>query len=139
MKQEFKEMMLNEKYELYVDKDNSTWGIEAEKSVNKAQKNGNMLVAVAGVRKPKLIMWDFLSLNDFDKDWVKDTKIKAGEHILRLATKLGFETPLVKLNTQKGLVYFLTDKAKEEDIVEFEKKGTKLSYLRVVEGSPLSK
>lgn len=129
------ELFINEKTtEIFYDDTNRNWGIDHQKEIGKAQQEGNMLVAIGGSYRPKYIQWEFLSLNNFDKDYVKGYKLKADERIFRIPTRGGFATPLVKVNIKRGLVYFLTDRANEEDIVEFESKGTKLDYLRLVKG-----
>lgn len=58
--------------------------------------------------------------------------LKANEHLFRYTTKtteVGDMAPLIKINIEKGLIYFLTDDAKENDKVQFETKGIKVQYL----------
>jgi hypothetical protein len=72
-------------------------------------------------------------LNEFDKKFVFGTKLKAGEQIFRTDTSLfrGHAKPLVKVNIEKGLVYFLTEEGIEAERVWFETRGGKLRYLNL--------
>jgi len=71
-------------------------------------------------------------LDDFDKNYYKDIKVKSGQIILRYetdVTKITNQRPLVKINPNKGLIYFVEDLDAEEPV--FETRGTKLVYLNV--------
>lgn len=130
---------LNEaKYKSYEDDDNSGWAPDNSKLLNKELKNGRKFVAICGVNSPKIIEWPLVTLNTFDKKLVEKISIKSDEYIFRLIPRLSNEEiPFVKVNPKKGMIYFLTDKAKEEDLVEFENKGTKLSYFRYTKESKI--
>ena len=72
-------------------------------------------------------------LDESDKDLVKDVKLKDGENIYRYFTRttaVGGITPLIKVNLDKGLLYFSdTDDA---DKVTFETKGTSSEWVSLI-------
>jgi hypothetical protein len=75
------------------------------------------------------------ALDDFDKKYVSGVPLGVNERIYRYeteVTKVGKMTPLIKVNIESGLVYFLTNDASEKDYVEFEKRGTKVRFLNIV-------
>jgi hypothetical protein len=76
------------------------------------------------------------SIDDFDKDWTSDYKLKLGEVFFRCRSRVsdiscpgGF---IVKVNIERGLIYFLSLHGQESDILDFERKGIKLNYLNIV-------
>ena len=79
------------------------------------------------------------NLGDKDKKFVArftDIKLKPSEKIFRYeteTTKIGGMMPLVKINVDKGLVYFLTEDANKNDVVEFEAKGNKAKFINIPE------
>lgn len=80
--------------------------------------------------------YELFFLDSFDKNLVKDVPLKSDEIIYRYetdTTRAGKMSPLVKINIQKGLAYFLTDKSMDEDILDFDKRGVKLRYLNLVQ------
>jgi len=88
---------------------------------------------VFGFKKP---FADFcvIQMDDFDKSLVQDIKLKPGQIIARYETdtsKISRSQPLIKIDYVRGLVYFLTDRACEDDIVEFEKRGQKVIYMKL--------
>lgn len=67
---------------------------------------------------------------------VGNVSLKKNEAIFRYTTyttQVGDMAPLIKINLEKGLIYFLTDKAKEEDKIQFESKGTSVDYLTIID------
>jgi hypothetical protein len=72
-------------------------------------------------------------LDESDKDLVKDVKLKDGEKIYRYFTRttaVGGITPLIKVNLDKGLLYFSdTD---DSDKVTFETKGTSTEWVSLI-------
>lgn len=72
-------------------------------------------------------------LDESDKDLVKDIKLKDGEKIYRYFTRttaVGGITPLIKVNLDKGLLYFSdTD---DTDKVTFETKGTSSEWVSLI-------
>jgi len=78
-------------------------------------------------------------LDAFDKSELKGVKLKAGERIFRYATRVtmaGGMIPLIKVNLDKGLMYFLTqDSAENGETYEFETRGEKLTFSRMIEES----
>ena len=78
-------------------------------------------------------------LNDKDKKFVArftGIKLKPSENIFRYeteTTKIGGMQPLVKINVDKGLVYFLTPDANKNDEVAFETKGNKAKFINIPE------
>jgi len=122
---------------VYLDADTRQWGIDNRMILSKAQSMGHKLVAICGARISQGMRdYPLVSLTDFDKQWVRNVKLKSGEYIFRIipAQSIG-EMPLVKVNPMRGLIYFLTDRSKEEDFVDFETKSTKLSYFRHIKDS----
>lgn len=75
------------------------------------------------------------SLNSHDQNHVMGTRLKANEVIFRYVTyqsMAGKICPFVKVNIEKGMLYYLTEKAYEEDITEFETKGEKVEAFITV-------
>lgn len=63
---------------------------------------------------------------------ISGVSLKPDERVFRYTTyktQIGDLYPMVKVNIEKGLVYFLTDDAKETGNPSFEKKGTKVIWL----------
>jgi ppGpp synthetase/RelA/SpoT-type nucleotidyltranferase len=74
------------------------------------------------------------ALDDFDQNLVKDIKLKTNEYIFRYeseATKAGKFNPLVKINLDNQLVYFLTDSAMETGDINFERKAEKAKFINI--------
>jgi hypothetical protein len=76
-------------------------------------------------------------LSDFDKDYVKDVKLKSGESLFRYDTdkSRGITQPLVKLNPERGLVYFLDPKVSSGEVDEpsFDSRGTRMRYCVILD------
>lgn len=73
-----------------------------------------------------------LKLDNSDALYVSDIPLKAGEKIFRYKTdRMLTQTPLIKINVVKGLIYFLKPEA---EIPDFETKGVKAKYLILKEG-----
>ncbi len=73
------------------------------------------------------------NLNDFDKNLVKDIKLKQGEKIFRYlnrTTAIGGMRPFIKINVDKALLYFLVNL--EDDGIEFETKGVQANYIALI-------
>ena len=73
-------------------------------------------------------------LDDFDEQLVQGMKLKPNEHIFRYeseTTKVGKFNPLVKINLDNQLVYFLTDEAMESGDIKFERKGVKAKFINI--------
>jgi ppGpp synthetase/RelA/SpoT-type nucleotidyltranferase len=73
-------------------------------------------------------------LNDFDKNLVRDIKLKPNEHIFRYetySTKIGGYIPLVKINLDNQMVYFLTENAWDGGDIEFGRKGEKAQFINI--------
>jgi hypothetical protein len=65
---------------------------------------------------------------------LKDVKLKAGERIfiyLNSTTAIGGMTPLIKINLDKELLYFLADS--DNDEIVFETKGVPARYIALIE------
>lgn len=73
-------------------------------------------------------------LSDYDVQSIRHYKFKQEEKIFRYTTDsmLGHYKPFIKVNIERGLVYYLTDRAIEEDITEFEGRGVKCEYLNLL-------
>jgi antirestriction protein len=73
-------------------------------------------------------------LDDFDKKIVKDFKLKPEETIYRFVnrtTAIAGMIPFIKINTEKGLLYFAKYNDSDE-IIGFETKGIKASWVSVL-------
>lgn len=76
-------------------------------------------------------------LDDHDQTWAKDVKLKADEVLFRYdsrATRIGKMEPMIKINVNRGLAYFLTDEGNEKDEPIFDTKGAKVQYLNIKDG-----
>lgn len=74
-------------------------------------------------------------LDDFDKEYYSHLKLKEGEMLFRYKTervKFEWYFPLVKINLDKMLVYFLEDTDDDKNPT-FNSRGTKLEYLAIEE------
>lgn len=73
-------------------------------------------------------------LDEKDQDLVKDIKRKEGEIIFRYvtyATAIGGMTPLIKINLDNGMLYFLENWGNDE--IVFTTKGVKADYINIIE------
>ena len=75
------------------------------------------------------------TLDDYDKDLVKSISIKLneGERIFRYlnrTTAIGGMTPLIKINLDKGLLYFPKE---EGDKVFFDTRGVKALWINIIQ------
>lgn len=71
-------------------------------------------------------------LNDFDKKLVADVVLKPGEELFRYTTrnsKIAGQNPLIKINAERGLAYYLVEGAEEP---VFEKKSVKIRYINLL-------
>lgn len=74
------------------------------------------------------------NLDEFDKKYVSGIKLKEGERIFRYYTRtsaIGGMIPLVKINTESGLVYFPVY-GSDGEVVGFDSKGTRALYINLV-------
>lgn len=73
-----------------------------------------------------------LPLDDFDREFTAGVVLKPGELLFRYKTEnseIAGQEPLVKLNIEKGLVYYLVEGA---ETPEFEKRGIKIRYINLL-------
>lgn len=76
--------------------------------------------------------YHLLGLSEFDQGFVATVPLKAGETIVRYVTSttaIGGFYPLVKVNFERRLVYFLTQEAFEQGYTEFESRGEKVPWI----------
>lgn len=75
-------------------------------------------------------LWE---LSEFDKKYWKDVPLKQNEMLFRYesdATKIGKMMPVVKINLEKGLIYFLNDLYADDDKnLDFSTKGMKPLFI----------
>lgn len=74
-----------------------------------------------------------IGLNDEEKSIFSNLKLKPNEIIVRyvsLTTSLTNQKPLIKINLEKGLIYYL--KNYEIEDFQFETRGSKVSFLRTL-------
>lgn len=73
-----------------------------------------------------------LPLDDFDKEFTAGVILKPGESLFRYKTensKTSGQEPLVKLDIERGLAYYLVEGA---ETPEFEKRGVKVRYINLL-------
>lgn len=83
--------------------------------------------------KGKLSEGYLYKLDKSDKDFVSEVKLKDGEKIFRYityTTAVGGMKPLIKINIDKGLLYFLVDSNKED--AKFETVGVKALWVNLI-------
>jgi hypothetical protein len=71
-------------------------------------------------------------LSDFDKELVKDIRLKSGEKIFRYFNRnsaIAGMKPLIKINLDKELLYFL----KDINNIEFETRGVQAIWIALIE------
>ena len=77
-----------------------------------------------------------VQLDEFDKTLISHIKLKETEIICRFFTDnhiIAKTRPLIKLNYEKGLVYFMTAECYDgESNIQFETKGIKTTYMTIV-------
>jgi len=74
-----------------------------------------------------------IGLNYEEKIFFSNLKLKPNEIIVRyisLTTSLANQKPLIKINLEKGLVYYL--KNYEIENFQFETRGCKVAFLRTI-------
>ena len=79
---------------------------------------------------------DLIRLTQAEMEWLEDLQIpvKRNEIICRYrtaTTMAGGIEPLIKINVDKMLCYFMVDNERE---LEFMTRGTKLGYLNIIDG-----
>jgi len=75
-------------------------------------------------------------LDTYDEYLVGGRKLKEGEKIYRYFTRMSAisgSTPFIKINIDKGLLYFLKPDDEGLDLIEFETKGIPVRYLNLIE------
>ena len=81
-------------------------------------------------------MGTLIKLDEYDQRYTADVKLKAGEKIFRYhtrTTRAGSMEPLIKVNTCKGLIYFLTPEAMEQDFLQFETRAHRPEYINLMQ------
>jgi hypothetical protein len=126
---------LEEKYEVVNVKSINDSG--EDKAISYGRKKGYKDAGVIGDSPVKAMV--LFHLKPEDKKDIKGANIKAGEQVFRYATRstiAGDIFPLIKVNLDKGMAYFLTQESSsgEIDEVKFETKGTKLKFARMISG-----
>ncbi len=81
-------------------------------------------------------------LDSFDKEFYSHVKLKDGEKLYRYeseGTKIGKYFPIIKINIQKGLVYFMENMHSDDDKNPvFETRGVKPMYLSLHESQKMA-
>lgn len=75
-----------------------------------------------------------LSLSEYDQRYVSEVALKPGERILRYVTHhtaISRLYPLIKINPDRHLIYFLTQAAFDEGYTEFLSRGEKAAWLHL--------
>ena len=76
--------------------------------------------------------YNLLDLSDYDKAFVRDVPVRKDEIIQRYVTLTTLASscfPLIKINLERRLVYFLTQSAFDEGYAEFESRGEKACWM----------
>lgn len=89
----------------------------------------------------KVSEYTIYELDDFDINYTKHVPLRVGEKIFRCDTERSrsigkyFGQYLVKVNLEKGLVYFLedSDDVNVHEKVFFQKKGCRITYMNILE------
>jgi hypothetical protein len=129
---------LDEAYQQFLDK-TPNWG--EDKAISYGRKKGYKEIGVCGHGKIDGIV--LFGMDAGDKAYVgKEAKVKTGQTVFRYATKrtvAGDIFPLVKIDVKRGILYNLSQKSSEGEIehAEFETKGVKLRYLRLLASANL--
>ena len=79
---------------------------------------------------------NLLQLDEYDRRYIADVKLKAGEQIFRYesrGTKAGNMQPLIKVNTHKGHIYFLTPEAIQNDLPQFESRAARPEFINLMQ------
>jgi hypothetical protein len=100
-----------------------------------ASRHGNRFGGNFGWYKGGYKEFELILLDEMEEAWVKSQRVslKGGEQIFRYETDMtraGGLRPMVKVNVERGLVYFLTHG--EDGLISFESKGNKLNFLNLV-------
>jgi hypothetical protein len=86
--------------------------------------------------KDRMVSGYLYRLDELDQNLINNLKVKQGEKVFRYVTRttaISGMMPFVKINIEKGLLYFpITN---DNDDVVFETKGVKASYINLIEGS----
>jgi len=90
--------------------------------------------AFGGVKTWKSMAHDAIlyNIDTFDKNFVKNVKLKKHERIFRYDTdssKISGIKPLIKINLKSGKIFFLEQT--EEDVPVFEKYGQKPQWINI--------
>lgn len=89
------------------------------------------------LKSPQCIYY-LIDLIDLDEQFIKahcinPARPEKNEIVLRFQTRrtatIGKESPLVKINTKKKLIYFLAPPPEDRQKFSFEKKGIKALYI----------
>ena len=99
----------------------------------------NQFVGNFGWKTPqgKLADGYLYNLDDFDKSIITQVKLKDGESLFRYFNRtsaIGGMTPMIKINLNKGLLYFGVEN--ENDDIVFETRGVNALYIGLIEKIP---
>jgi len=115
----------------YHNRNEDTWV-----TLSGAGRHGDNFMGNFGFIKPYRD-FELIRLDEFDIKYYADVigKLKNGERIFRYetdTTRIGGMRPLVKVNADRGLVYF-NDVEPDEDALRFETRGHKVEWLHLIE------
>jgi hypothetical protein len=104
----------------------------------KNQINSELFVGNFGWKTPnnKTAYGYLYSLDDFDKNLIKDLKLKQGEEVFRYVTRvtaISGMMPFIKINIEKALLYF--PMLNDSDDIIFETRGVTPLWISLIEGS----
>jgi len=124
---------VDEAFKFFTTKNANDFG--EDKALSYGRKKGYKEAGVIGDSPIKAMV--LFHLKSVDKKDLRGANIKSGEQVFRYATRstvAGDIFPLVKVNLDKGMVYYLTQESSsgEIDEVKFETRGAKLKFARMI-------
>jgi len=124
---------VDEAFKFFTTKNANDFG--EDKALSYGRKKGYKEAGVIGDSPIKAMV--LFHLKSVDKKDLRGANIKSGEQVFRYATRstvAGDIFPLVKVNLDKGMVYYLTQESSSGDIdeVKFETRGAKLKFARMI-------
>ena len=76
-------------------------------------------------------VYTLFEIDEFDKEFCKNVKLKENQKLFRFETdkaKKADQKPLIKINLEKGLAYFLIQDC---ETPEFETRGVKMDFFNL--------
>lgn len=126
------------------DKHKYDWAGKGTKEDSKAVGSFSILSEKNSLH-PHGKLWEgyLYELNDFDNDYYKYLPLKEGEKLYRYTSEtsdIGGYFPVIKVNLEKGLIYFLENMYSDDDKnLVFQSRGIKPNYISISESEKIYK